>query len=61
MEEQTLFVSYNDQLHKSHVIKNIPKDITIGEKWSDHLTFSGFSESLLAHWDGQVMNSFLMV
>lgn len=53
MEEQTLFVSYNDQLHKSHVIKNIPKDITIGEKWSDHLTFSGFSESLLAHWDGE--------
>jgi len=53
MTQQTLFVSFNDQLHKTHVTEGTPKKIKVGNEWSDTITFSGLNDSLAAQWDGE--------
>ncbi|MEK4801149.1 type VII secretion protein EssC [Oceanobacillus sp. FSL K6-0118] len=51
--QQTLFVSFKDQLHKCQLPADVPKEITIGINWSDTLTFTGLDESIHLNWDGR--------
>lgn len=53
MAQKTLVVSYNYQLHKCHLTIGTPKEMTVGNDWSDTLTFLTLDQSISINWDGE--------
>ncbi len=47
-------ISYGDQLHKCHLPDDEQKEITIGNDWSDTVTFAALDQSFSVKWDGKV-------
>jgi S-DNA-T family DNA segregation ATPase FtsK/SpoIIIE len=54
MAQKSLLLTYNNQLHKCHLVDDEPRDITIGKEWTDHVTFPELEEPLTVNWDGSV-------
>lgn len=53
MQQITLMVSYGDHLHKCHVTKNDQQEITIGNDWSNTMTFLELDDTFFIEWDGE--------
>lgn len=54
MAQKSLMITYNNQLHKCHLIENEPRDIKIGKEWSHHITFPDLDQMFMLNWDGTV-------
>ncbi|MGY0691178.1 type VII secretion protein EssC [Virgibacillus sp. FSP13] len=54
MAQKTLMISYGDQLHKCHLPDDEQKEITIGNDWSNTVTFAALDQSFSVKWDGKV-------
>ena len=54
MAQQLMMLYYGDQLHKIRLTPNEPKVITIGNAWSDTVTFLAMEQQLSVEWDGEL-------
>ncbi len=52
MAQRLLLLSFKDQLHKCHLMINEPKSLTVGNDWSNTITFKDLHTSLMIDWDG---------
>ncbi|ENH96305.1 hypothetical protein J416_11552 [Gracilibacillus halophilus YIM-C55.5] len=56
MGQNTLVVVYRNRLHKTELPVDSPKDISIGNQWSDTMTFVSIPRSIYVRWcDGVCM------
>jgi len=53
MAQRLLLLSYGDQLHKCHLATDDLKKITVGNDWSDTVTFLDINISLSIEWTGE--------
>ncbi len=53
MVEKTLVVHDGAQLHKTELLDRSPKKITIGNDWTDTMTFLSVEQSISVRWDGE--------
>src|SRR5690625_3617162 len=53
MAEKILMVSYRDHLHKCHLPGDEKKEITVGNAWTDTVTFLTLEQRLPIVWDGK--------
>lgn len=53
MVQRLLLLKFKEQLHKCHLNANEPKRITVGNDWSDTITFSDLHPSMVMDWDGE--------
>lgn len=54
MGQNTLMVSYGDQLHKCHLQDGTPQELTMGNDWSCEMTFLTFHSNIDVKWDGKL-------
>ncbi|MFB1052165.1 type VII secretion protein EssC [Paraliobacillus sp. JSM ZJ581] len=52
MGKITLLVNYGEQLQKIELPDDSPKDITLGNRVTDHITFPQLDQSISIVWDG---------
>src|SRR5690554_1943402 len=53
MAQRLMMLHYEDQLHKIRLTPNEPKVVTIGNAWSDTVTFLTMETKLSIEWDGE--------
>lgn len=54
MAQKLLLLTYNNQLHKCHLTDNNSRNITIGNAWSDDITYTNINETIKVNWNGSV-------
>ncbi|WP_160724841.1 type VII secretion protein EssC [Bacillus sp. USDA818B3_A] len=54
MAQRLLLLEFKSQLHKCHLHTNEKKSITIGNDWSNTITFPELIPSIVVEWDGEV-------
>src|SRR5699024_5123922 len=54
MAQKSLLLTYNNQLHKCHLLDDEQRDITIGKEWTKHVTYPELQQPLTGNWDGSV-------
>ncbi|SHM54986.1 type VII secretion protein EssC [Gracilibacillus kekensis] len=53
MVEKTLIVHDGAQLHKTELPDRSPKNMTVGDDWTDTMTFLSVEQSISVRWDGE--------
>ncbi|SFD42635.1 DNA segregation ATPase FtsK/SpoIIIE, S-DNA-T family [Bacillus sp. 491mf] len=53
---QLLTISYGNQLHKCHLNPKKRELVTIGNEWSDTVTYTDLETRVVVKWDGEVWN-----
>ncbi|MBU9723484.1 MULTISPECIES: type VII secretion protein EssC [Bacillaceae] len=54
MSHKTLWIKFENQLHKCRVAEGTPRIIKIGNEWTDTVTFPQLKEPFSINWDGEV-------
>lgn len=54
MAQKLLLLTYSNQLHKCHLTDNNSRDITIGNAWTDDITYTNINETIKVNWNGSV-------
>lgn len=50
---RSLLITYNNQMHKCHLIDHEPRTITIGKESSNSVTFPDLHQTITVNWNGQ--------
>ena len=53
MAKRLLLLSDENQLHKCHLNENEPKNIQVGNEWSQNITFLNLDNPIFIEWNGE--------
>ena len=53
MAKRLLLLSDENQLHKCHLNENEPKNIQVGNEWSQNITFLNLENPIFIEWNGE--------